>query len=257
MALIQLKELIPPLFFRVIKYLEKKIIRIKGGIVRTPPFDAIPKDVNVKWILDVGANVGDVAVSALKSFPGAQVICLEPVNKTYDILKKRLHPYSERSHLFNVALSDVEGTGLINITTFHGANSIETQAQFHRDFNPHVREVSKEEITLVRLDDFAFKFPSQKIDIMKIDVEGHELNVLKGGANFISNNVDVIIIEIALMRDQTLKNQAVFEIFSFFNDIGFCLLNVMDLHHVENETMQLVQMDCVFRNMKNINIVNQ
>ena len=250
MGKIKLSELIPPLFYRVANYVERKIIRPQDRVEKTHPFDAIPNGINAKWILDVGANVGDVAVAALESYPNAQVICFEPVNKTFEILTKRMEPYSKRSHLFNVALSDVEETGVINITTYHGANSISPQAQFHQDFNPHVREVSKEEIHLVRLDDFATKFPSQKIDIMKIDVEGHELNVLKGGASFISKSVDVVIIEISLMRDESLNNQAVFEIFSFFNSSGFSLLNVMDLHHIENQSMQLVQMDCVFRNKK-------
>lgn len=250
MGKIELSELIPPLFYRVANYVERKIIKPQDRVEKTHPFDAIPNGINAKWILDIGANVGDVAVAALESYPNSQVICFEPVLSTFEVLTNRLKPYSDRSHLFNCALSDVGGVGEINITSYHGANSIAPQAQFHQDFNPHVREVSKEEIHLVRLDDFATKLPSQKIDIMKIDVEGHELNVLKGGANFISNNVDVIIIEISLMRDQSLNNQAVFEIFSFFNSFGFSLLNVMDLHHIENQNMQLVQMDCVFRNKK-------
>ena len=106
----------------------------------------------------------------------------------------------------------------------------------------------------MRLDEFAAKFPSQKIDIMKIDVEGHELNVLKGGSKFIADNVDVIIIEISLMRDESLRNQAIFEIFSFLHGLEFCLLNVMDLHHVEGKAIQLVQMDCIFRNTKKMDL---
>jgi FkbM family methyltransferase len=252
MRKIAFRELVPPLFFRILGYLERKTIGYGKGLIRIHPFEVIPNDITVKWVLDVGANVGDVAVAALKSFPDAQVICFEPVSSTYKILTKRMESYSKRSYLYNVALSDVKDTGVIHITNYHGANSISPQAQFHQDFNPHIREVTTEKISLVCLDDFASKFPTQKIDIMKIDVEGHELNVLKGGARFISKNVDIIIIEISLMRDQSLRNQAVFEIFSFFNEIGFCLLNVMDLHPIENQEMQLVQMDCVFRNIKNI-----
>lgn len=249
---IELKELIPPIFFRVVRFIQKKIITLRGGVIRMHPFDSIPADVDVKWVLDVGANVGDVTFLALKSFPGCKVICIEPVSNTYEILTRRLEKNTNDTFLFNVAFSDLEGEGEINITNFHGANSIEPQANYHKDFNPHVRELSKESISLVRLDDFAKKFPSQKIDVMKIDVEGHELNVLKGGANFIAKNVDVIIIEIAMMRDETIRKQAVFEIFALLNNLGFCLLNVIDLHHIANKDMQLIQMDCVFRNKINI-----
>lgn len=252
MGTIALKEVVPPIFYRAAKFIGKKIGPTKDGSVKIHPFDSVPSDLNVKWIMDVGANVGDVAEAALKSYANSQILCFEPVGHTNSVLTKRMEPFGKRSHIYKVALSDKEETGEINITTQHGANSISPQAQFHQEFNPHVKEVSKEKIQLVKLDDYAANFPTQKIDIMKIDVEGHELNVLKGGAKFIANNVDVIIIEISLMRDESLRNQAVFEIFAFLHNLGFCLLNVMDLHHIEGKAMQLVQMDCVFRNTKNL-----
>lgn len=250
MGKIELIELLPPLYYRIKNYLNRKLLKYKNIPYKAHPFNFMPKDLNVKWILDVGANVGDVSVAALEAYPEASIICFEPVNNTFKTLSNRLEQYSNRSHLFNYALSDKEEVGVINITSEHGANSISPQAEFHQEFNPHVRELSKEQIRLVRLDDIYAKFPNQKIDIMKIDVEGHELNVLKGGASFIANNVKVVIIEISLMRDQSIGNQAVFEIFNFFNEIGFCLVNVMDLHHIDNKPIQLVQMDCVFRNKK-------
>jgi len=252
MSKIEIKDFIPPLIPRVANFINRKISapKVYDGAVKFHPFDALPNDIDVKWILDIGANVGDVTINALKSYPKAQVICFEPVKETFKILEKNLKSFSNRTHLFNLALSDKKETGEINITNFHGANSICPQARFHQEINPHVREVNKEKINLVRMDDFSSKFPSQKIDIMKIDVEGHELNVLYGGENFIKNNVDVVLIEIALMRDQSLNNQSVFEIFSFFKKAGFCLVNVTDLNHVENQAIQLVQMDCVFRNTR-------
>ena len=244
---IGINDFVPPIFYKTVSFLNRKLKQYNNGIIRLAPFNGIPKNVNVKWVLDVGANVGDVAVNALKSYPHSQVICFEPVQATYSILSARLEPYSNRVHIFQCALSDKNEAGEINITTFHGANSISPQAKFHQDCNPHVRELGREKIKLVKLDDFAVNFPSQKIDVLKIDVEGHELSVLKGGIQFISKNVDVIIIEIALMRDHSWNNQAVFDIFSLLNEAGFCLINVMDLHHAEDYEMLLVQMDCVFR----------
>ena len=252
MGKIDIVDFVPPIFYRAVNYFRKKFTQLQNGVVRTPPFDSIPWDVKAQWVLDVGANVGDVAVSALTNYPDARVICFEPVESTYKNLEKKLEPYADRTYLYNFALSDQEEEGEINITTSHGANSISPQAKFHQECNPHVREVGKEKIKLVRLDDFAVNFPNQIIDIMKIDVEGHELKVLKGGVNFISNNVDVIIIEISLMRDQSWDHQAVFEIFAFLKDAGFCLVNVMDLHRATDKDMLLIQMDCVFRHKRKL-----
>lgn len=249
MGKIELRDLVPPLFYRTANFIERKTapVKIYDGVEKFHPFNHITNELNVNWVLDVGANVGEVALAALKSYPNAQVICFEPVTKTFEMLKKNVASFSNRTHLYKAALSDKEETGEINITTFHGANSIDSQAKLHKDSNPHVREIGKEKIQLVRLDDYAARFPNQRIDIMKIDVEGHELNVLRGGVHFITENVDLIIVEISLMRDHSLNNQAIFEIFALLNTMGFYLVNIMDLNHSEDLT-NLAQMDCVFRN---------
>ena len=70
-------------------------------------------------------------------------------------LNKNLQSFSGRTHFYNCALSDSNEEAEINITTSHGANSIEPQTAFHQECNPHVREVGKEKIQLVRLDDIA------------------------------------------------------------------------------------------------------
>lgn len=249
MRKIAIAEFVPPIFFRAMSYAKRRLMAARDQKVRSSPFDNLPSNFEAKWILDIGANVGDVAVAALNSYKGSKVICFEPVQKTYDALKNRLDPFGERVQLHKVALSNTAGAGEINITTFHGANSIAPQAHFHKECNPHVQEVGKERIELVRLDDYCARFPCERIDVMKIDVEGHELDVLKGGIQFISSRVDVIIIEVSLMRDQSWENQAIFEIFAILKSAGFRLLNVMDLHRTSDGSALLTQMDCVFRHI--------
>jgi FkbM family methyltransferase len=217
-------------------------------------------EIEARWILDVGANIGAVAEAALRSYPESHIICFEPVEATFEVLRNRLEPYSDRVTLINKALSDTNGTCEINITSFHGANSIEAQSQFHKDLNPHVVEVSKETIALVRLDDVADQLGDHEIDVMKIDVEGHELKVLKGGIEFIKNRVDTIIIEISLMRDESWEHQSVAEIFSFLNGLGFRLVNLFDFHHAtpsRDTNLMCVQVDCVFRHISKLSRSNR
>ncbi|MES1981377.1 MAG: FkbM family methyltransferase [Pseudomonadota bacterium] len=236
------KDFIPPIWHR--------LFRLAGVADAYPPFDALPENIQAKWILDVGANAGHVALAGLKTYPDSRVICFEPVSATFDMLRQNLAAYGDRVILFNQALSDTNGSSEINVTSFHGANSLEPQSALHKNFNPHVREVGTEKIALVRLDDVAAEFPTGHIDILKIDVEGHELSVLKGGARFIAAQVDAIIIEVSLMRDNSTDHQAVFEIFALLNSWGFRLINIFDLHHVPDADLMLVQMDCVFRKNK-------
>jgi len=246
---IEFVEFIPPIFTRVFRYLNRRLISARHGSVRLSPFDNLPIDFEARYVLDIGANVGDVAVAALNTYKESRVICFEPVQKTFEALRDRLRPFGDRVELHKVALSNTTGEGEINITTFHGANSIAPQASFHKECNPHVQEMGKESIELVRLDDYCVHFACERIDVMKIDVEGHELDVLKGGLQFISSRVDFIIIEISLMRDQSWENQAIFEIFALLKQAGFRFLNAMDLHRTSDGSALLTQMDCVFRHV--------
>ena len=236
---ININDFIPPIISKISRHLDKKR--------RLHPYNYLPENIQGRWILDVGANQGDYTIAALKSYPNSKVICFEPVKETFDSLKNNLSNYQDRFVLFNQALSHETGESEINITNFHGANSILPQSATHKTYNPHVREIKKETIQLVRLDDVSKKFPTQYIDVLKIDVEGYELNVLKGGTQFLKDHVDTIIIEISMMRDQSWQEQSVVDIFLLLKNLGFCLINVIDLAHADDSKSLILQMDCIFR----------
>ena len=244
MSSITLKDFIPPLLPRALRYIVRKISNNNGP----HPFDCVPRNIQAKLIFDIGANVGDVTIAALKTYPECKVICFEPVNTTLKTLYKNTSQYRNRVTIYSEALSSINGDGHINITSFHGANSIESQSKLHSEICQNVKEIGKQAVTLVRLDDIAQRFNGQKIDIMKIDVEGHEYDVILGGKYFIKNNVDTIIVEASLMRDASLEKQSIIEVFSLLSEMGFRWINAFDLHHVENSSLMCIQMDCVFRN---------
>jgi len=236
-----INDFIPPITIKAWKRINRKI---RNSPIH--PFDCLPKNVSPTWFLDIGANIGDVTISALKSYRKCKAICFEPVKETYDVLSKRLIPYEDRYYLYNVALSDSNGEGEINITSFHGANSILPQSDLHRR-ETGVKELRKQKIKLIKLDDIASDLPARKIDIMKIDVEGFEQSVLDGGFKFISTSVDIIIIELAPYRNDLMQNNYVANIFAFMKSAGFTLINVFDVEHIKNHpNLLLGQMDCVF-----------
>jgi FkbM family methyltransferase len=243
-------DFIPPVITRIVRNmaLHYNLIKI------IPPFDRIPRAMRPRWLIDVGANHGDVSRAALESFPECKAICFEPVSGTFAILKNNLSKYKDRVFFYNKALSNTNGFTEINLTSFDGANSICAQTNFHKTFNPQVREVGKEKIEMIRLDDIAKQLPAQKIDVLKIDVEGFEIQVLQGGSNFIKNNVDTILIEVSLQRDNNWENQAYLSLFNIMNDFGFRLINIYGLYNSTNtetsSNMLLTQFDCVFRHKR-------
>lgn len=251
-----INDFFPPIFYKATRKARRLIKQAMGHSLRRGHFEYVPKDLQAKWVLDVGANLGHVAIAALQSYPDCKVICFEPVYETHQMLKINLRRYADRVILFQQGLSDVNGEREINLTTRHGANSLLPQSQFHQLFNPHVREIGKETISLVRLDDIANTFPTNHIDIMKIDVEGYEVNVLKGGETYLPSHVDTIIIEVALQRDVSWELQSIVELFVLLQGLGFRLINVMDIYNWRGSEaksdMMVTQMDCVFRHISNL-----
>ncbi len=65
-----------------------------------------------------------------------------------------------------------------------------------------------------KLDDCEFK---NKISLIKIDVEGHEIPVIKGGIKTISSNKPALIVEI----DENHSKQKVSSTISFINSLGY------------------------------------
>ena len=245
---LRINDFIPPILGKVLN----KVAGVIGKKERYfYPFQYLPRDKKAEWILDIGANVGDVTIAALKTYPLCKAICFEPVKGTYAVLNNNLLQFKDRVFIYNEALSDLNGESEINLTSFHGANSIEPQSEFHRRNNPEVQELGKQKIKLSRLDDIASTLPANHIDIMKIDVEGHELKVLEGGKKFIEKNVDTIIIEIAFQREQSWEEQKFISVFTFMKALGFCLVNIYDVCNATNSqtssNLMISQMDCVFR----------
>jgi FkbM family methyltransferase len=247
------REFIPPILIKLRSAIFQPSKKIKNIPRRYPPFNYLPRDIDVKWIMDIGANYGSVAKSGLLSFNNSKVICFEPVSDTYKKLKQNLSSFAERTILHQIAVSDYTGESEINITTFNPANSLISQSQAYEHYNPSIKTIGREKVKVIKLDDFIPNLPSKHFDVVKIDVEGLEFNVLKGGEKFFHDYVDIIIIEISFQREFGGKHQNCVEIFKFLDSLGYRLINIYDVYNMTYDQeevlddMMTTQIDCVFR----------
>ena len=139
-------------------------------------------------IFDVGANQGQFAKIALENSNGI-VYSFEPSQKTYEMMKENIS--NERHKSFNLGLGkeksimklyyDNVGSGLASLTK----RDLEL---LNIDFN------KSEDVAIDTVDNFCVEHKIDKIDLLKIDVEGHELDVLYG-AGIIFENVEVVMFE--------------------------------------------------------------
>jgi len=148
-----------------------------------------------KVIFDVGANIGEYAKMLANRFKSAQIYCFEPVPANYERLVQNT------GNLKTINVLTALGSQKGNIKLYIGDNNKDgSMATLYREtldkvflFAGDVNQVV--ESTVTTLDDFCVD-KINKIDFLKIDVEGHELEVLKGAFNLINENkIDVVQFE--------------------------------------------------------------
>lgn len=128
--------------------------------------------------IDVGANIGfHTLIAAKRAAPGGCVHAFEPVRETYGRLEENLSLNALSGvTTYRVGLSDSPATATIHVPC--GPNK--GMATLHRDAKT---PTDPEVIVLDTLDRLVASGTIDRVDVMKVDVEGHELAVLEGAEN--------------------------------------------------------------------------
>lgn len=141
-------------------------------------------------VFDVGANIGSFTEAVLERWPGAIVTAFEPNPEAIDIFKGR---HRNRATLIPAALSDTDGTA----TLFSNGGPDVLASLYQRDLTHKGMKhgTHRTIVPLFTLDKFIEDLGGAEIDLMKLDVEGHELAVLRGGYRRL-NCVKLIMFEV-------------------------------------------------------------
>lgn len=83
-----------------------------------------------------------------------------------------------------------------------------------------------ETIRVVTLDEFCAAESVERIDFLKVDVEGHELAVLQGGHKMISSG-NVLRIQFEYSRFNIFSKALLVDFFRFFDGLPFRLFQIM------------------------------
>lgn len=124
--------------------------------------------------LDIGANVGTYSVTIgnlFKKTKNLKILCFEPDLENFEMLKRNI----KINKLFN----------LVEIYNFALSNKDSWAYILHDDFNPGGSKISSKKSSKIKtrkLDSLSLDFNNYEI-VIKIDVEGHEQQVLEGSRN--------------------------------------------------------------------------
>ena len=132
-------------------------------------------------VFDVGANVGDYSVLVHSFIPSAKIYAFEPAASVYEQLAK-LRSTIDNFEAFNLGLSDEENTVDLHAYTVEG-QAVSLISSIDRRLPTQVVQVevsNTERIQVSTLDNFCATNGIERIDFLKLDVEGHEVAVLRG-----------------------------------------------------------------------------
>ena len=181
-----------------------------------------------KWdVLDIGANIGNHAIYFAKLF--GRVLAFEPNPSTFKLLEFN-SAYAANIEIYNYGLGETATTVDLHEDpeNFGGSSTI-----YHRDKASSVKIDVK---NLVQLD-----LPLDNLSLMKIDVEGMEIEVLKGGLATVERHMPIILLE-QLPEEFTSSNSET-ESIKFLRSLGYKFCWVQE---------SVNRMPWIFRKFKNV-----
>ena len=186
-------------------------------------FDEIAKFIQPNSIvLDLGANYGQMSILWSKYKPDVTVYAFEASKYIYDILKKNILENSANVKPFNCLIGNKSKNktyikkSFLSNNMAYGSNKIEKVSNFKiKNFD---------QIKSLKIDDLNFK---KKISVMKIDVQGYDLDALKGAKKTILKNKMPIIFEYEAKFEKEFKYTFLdFEI--FISEINYKIAKQLD-----------------------------
>ena len=148
---------------------------------------------NVNRIVDVGANVGDWSVAAARLFPSAEIRAYEPVPETYSTLEARLSR-APLAKAYQLAITDEPGAVEIHTYERHEmASLLKLERQAAKAHGMNAEPSATITVPASTLD--AELEHTGPVGILKLDVQGHETAVIRGGVRTLAST-DVLVMEV-------------------------------------------------------------
>lgn len=183
-------------------------------------------------IIDGGANAGQFARACAETWPQAQVYSFEPLPHVADTLRQNLSDLKTRVHIAEVALGAREDT----VTLHHTPYSL--QSSVLRPLDTTYTEIP---VRQARLDDLLREAPLAGPVLMKLDLQGYELEALRG-ATEVLEKTDAVLLEVGF--EVSYEGEPSFEILRrFLASHDFAFDRPFD---VLWDNDQIVQMDALF-----------
>lgn len=226
----------PKLCYQLIKY---------GVAASTENFKALRTISKCETVLDIGANRGQFSMAVKYFYPNSNILAFEPLLEPFNKFNKIFKNDSKVS-VFNCAIGLEDKYTIIHKSKRDDSSSLLPITDNQSKIFPGTEEVGTANIKMKKINSFIneedFKGPA----LMKIDVQGFELEVLKSCKEYL-NLFDYVYIECSFI--ELYKGQALIdEIIKFLDVYSFGFYSIYNIHYNRNGAM--IQADFLFKNNK-------
>ena len=183
--------------------------------------------------VDIGANVGTFTVELQKN--SKRVICIEPLKENIHYLKYLI---KKNVKIYNFALSNKDNSDYLYIPKINNNFNYALATLNYKNII-NFKDIKLVKIKIKKFDKLFFYSNSKKnIDFIKIDVEGHELEVLKGMKKFLKNNKPIFLVEIE--KKHNFNYNKVFKFFTERNYKSFVLKEDQNLININKKNFKKI-----------------
>lgn len=145
--------------------------------------ELLPRDAVV---FDIGANIGIVSIIIERIRPGSKIYSFEAGKGVFDILQKNLrNNYCRNINAYNLAVAD-----------FNGDLSFSEDSAYGHAVDEYSDDIGVYRVPCLTIDSLVHIFSRDRVDFIKIDIEGFEPQALVGAKGTISKFNPIFLMEI-------------------------------------------------------------
>lgn len=187
--------------------------------------------------IDIGANEGAFLDFLYKILNLEKIIVIEPIGKLLEKIKSKYS--NKKNQFYNLALSNKRGLRKFYEYSISSQSSLYTQNNMFKSLK-NLKKISN--IKTSSFDEIVNE--KKKIDFCKIDVQGEEVNVLKGmEKNLKKKNIKLLKIELSFMQRYKQSKSNFFEIVTLLKKNGYDLITISKIKYKDEK---ILLMDAYF-----------
>tara|TARA_B100000963_G_C22639349_1_gene679505 strand:+ start:375 stop:1097 length:723 start_codon:yes stop_codon:yes gene_type:complete len=238
--------MVKKLIIKILAYLGYEVSKINKEGTHLFRIKNFMSSLNTDLVLDVGANIGQFAKSIRKTGYDGEIISFEPLSEVYDKLIKNSINDKKWKVYPKCAIGSSRSEVTINVSKNLFSSSVLNILDEHVNPAPDSKYIDSYLVDQIKLDDLDFDEDFNSV-FLKIDVQGYELDVLKGATKLLDKTS---LIKVEISYTQLYDNSTNWRsLVDFLNKKDFEIWDVENGFRNPNN-YRLLQSDLILVNKK-------